>query len=169
MTTAPIPPLAQRLLLLRPLIRAWIECGRTKAESFNLAYADLMVAFGLARAGEATAARELLDKAKQIAETFPVGDSRRILTEAYQAYAAVRRGDRAEGEALLKNAVQRLDQLPANAPHRGKGRALDLDGKADLEHIEGGRHAAAHFGGKGTEGRGRMVDDEDAGALPRLD
>ena len=58
-----------------------------------------------------------------------------------------------------------VDLIAVTREHRGKGRALDLDGKADLEHIEGGRHAAAHFGGKGTEGRGRMVDDEDASEM----
>ena len=91
-----------------------------------------------ARQGDQPAAKDLLEKARQVAEGFPADDARRTLTTTYLAYAASQRGDRAEADRLARDAAPRLDKLPIDSPNRGRG-FLALA----LTSIAGGRPDAA--------------------------
>jgi hypothetical protein len=114
-------------LELHRVVRSWAEASlKVPAETAQsdrvatLGYIDLIFAFGLARIGEAAAARQLVESARQVLRKFEPTEDRGIVAHF-----------------LLKAFDYRVEQALAGRPHIGP---LDSRLTEELEAI----HATAH-------------------------
>src|SRR5438105_3586681 len=80
----------------------------------------------LCREGNASAAKDYLEKALQQAEAFPADDPRRALTYSYLALTSLKQGQRAESDRYVSQALALYDRLPpGGVPHPTVGKGLN--------------------------------------------
>jgi hypothetical protein len=129
-----------QVLHLHQAVRSWAESSLKNPtatttgsdQGATVGYVDLLFAFGLAKLGEATQAREQIESARQVLEVFKATEDRGIVAPF-----------------LLKAFRYRVEQILAGKPHAGLLDPALLD---ELEHIHakslgspGNPYGLAHY------------------------